>query len=84
MVFRLTVENGKRWADQERERLQRELTDNIRNIQANLHTDVKDLQAAVDELEDKTRIEIDNNQRSLRRSDGKLSILGTQPDFCSR
>ena len=68
----MTVENGKRWADQERERLQRELTDNIRNIQANLHTDVKDLQAAVGELEDKTRIEIDNNTRSLRRSDGKL------------
>jgi len=72
---RLTVENGKRWADQERERLQRELTDNIRNIQANLHTDVKDLQAAVDELEDKTRIEIDNNQRSLRRSDDKIKQI---------
>ena len=72
IIFRLTVENGKRWADQERERLQRELTDNIRNIQANLHTDVKDLQAAVGEMEDKTRIEIDNNTRSLRRSDGKL------------
>ena len=68
----MTVENGKRWADQERERLQRELTDNIRNIQANLHTDVKDLQAAVGEMEDKTRIEIDNSTRSLRRSDGKL------------
>jgi len=72
---RLTVENGKRWADQERERLQRELTDNIRNIQANLHTDVKDLQAAVDELDDKTRTEIDNNTRSLRRSDDKIKQI---------
>lgn len=69
---RLSVENGKRWADQERERATREITDLVRNTQSSILADVKELQFKLNEYEDKTHNEIDLNGRSIRRSEDKI------------
>ena len=41
--MRLSIENSKRWADQERERTNREMNDNIRDALATIERDSKDL-----------------------------------------
>ena len=68
---RLTVENGKRWSDQERERMGREVTDLVRKVEVQMTMEFKELRQAVHQLDEKTHVDIDNNGQCVRRSDGK-------------
>jgi len=72
---RLTVENGKRWSDQERERMGREVTDLVRKVEVQMTMEFKELRQAVHQLDEKTHVDIDNNGQCVRRSDDKIKQI---------
>jgi len=72
---RLTVENGKRWSDQERERMSREVTDLVRKVEVQMTMELKEIQQTLHQLDDKTHVDIDNNSRCIRRSDDKIKQI---------
>ena len=69
---RMTVENGKRWNDNERERVVRDLTETIRDLQAKFESDVRDLRTFTTQLENNLHNEIDLNGKGIRRNEGNI------------
>jgi len=72
---RMTVENGKRWNDNERERIVRDLTETIRNMQIKFEADVRDLRNFTSQLENSQHNEIELNGKGIRRNEDKVKQI---------
>lgn len=70
---RLTVENGKRFNDNERERVVRDLTETIRDVQSKFESDVRDLRSFTAQLENNLHNEIELNEKGVRRNGGQAN-----------
>ena len=72
---RMTVENGKRWNDNERERVVRDLTETIRDLQVKFESDVRDLRSFTAQLENNLHNEIELNGKGIRRNEGEFFMI---------
>ena len=71
--LRMTVENSKRWNDSERERVVRDVNDSIRDISGKTDGRIKEIKEFIHQLESSIRVEVDMNERGVKRCDGNKS-----------
>ncbi|CAG5081394.1 Oidioi.mRNA.OKI2018_I69.PAR.g9865.t2.cds [Oikopleura dioica] len=73
--MRLSIENSKRWADQERERTNREMNDNIREALATIERDSKDLKNFVHETAEDLKQTTTLSDQECKRLDDKVKQI---------
>lgn len=73
--MRMSVENGKRWADQERERSARETTDTIREHRIHIEKEQNDLKNFVTLHNEKMANVVSGSEAQLRRLEDKVKQI---------
>ena len=73
--MRMSVENGKRWADQERERTNREMTENIREHRIHIDKDHKDLKSYISTHSEKVKSTVDFTNGDIRKVEDKIKQI---------
>lgn len=73
--LRMTVENSKRWNDSERERVVRDINDSIRDISGKTEGRIKEIKDFIHQLESSIRVELDMNERGVKRCDDKIKQI---------
>lgn len=73
--MRMSIENGKRWADQERERANKEMTETVREFRIHIEKELNELRHFVNAESERNKFSVSENESETRKIDDKIKQI---------